>query len=131
MKISINDHRKIFAVKEEFSRFFPYLTLEFHGKPEKKDGPSSKKMIKHASKTIGECRVIHKKGSLTLTPHLTVADLEETFRDVFGLSVIVYRKTGKAWLEISLSDKWTLEQQNKLGEELSEKGYIEEDQAAE
>jgi hypothetical protein len=131
MKITINDHRKIHAVQEEFSTLFPYLKLEFHGKPSKKGGSFSDKIIGHSSKTLGDCRLDHKKGTITLTPNMTVADLEAVFMDVYGLSVIIYRKSGKAWLETSRTDKWTLEQQNGLGKELSQKGANDEDQAAE
>ena len=133
MKIIINDHRKIFAIQEEFQKLFPFLKIEFFAKPHKVGAPSAKKLMKHSSKTLGECRVIHTKGTITITPHMTVADLEQNFNDVYGLSVQVFRKSGKAWLETSVTDRWTLEQQNKLGEELSlpEKRNIDENQAAE
>lgn len=131
MKITINDQRKIFAVQQEFSEQFPYLRIEFHAKPVKKGGVASKKVISHSSKTIGECRVIHKKGTITITPNLTVAELEEHFRDVFGLSVVICRRSGKAWLGTSLTNSWTLEEQNKMGGELSKHESLDENQAAE
>lgn len=119
MKITINDHRKIFAIQKEFSEMLPYLKLEFFGKPNKSDGPSSTKIIKHPAKTIGQCRLIHNNGTLTITPSMTVTDLEQAFRDVYGLSVQVFRKSGKAWLETTVTNNWTLEKQNKQGEALS------------
>jgi hypothetical protein len=131
MQIIINDHRKIFAIQKEFNEMFPYLKLEFFGKPHKVGAPSSKKIIKHASKTIGQCRVIHNKGTLTITPSMTVTVLEQAFDDVYGLSVQVFRKSGRVWLETTATDAWTLEKQNKQGEELSQNNYIIEDEAAE
>ena len=119
MKIIINDHRKIFAIQEEFQKMFPYLKLEFFSKPHSQGGSSPKKLIKHPSKTLGECRTIHSKGTITITPQMTVAVLEQNMNDVFGLSVQVFRKSGNAWLETSVTDNWTLEQQNNQGEELS------------
>ena len=119
MKIIINDHRKIFAIQEEFQKFFPYLKIEFFVKPHKQNGSSPKKMMKHSSKTLGECRTIHSKGTFTVTPQMTVADLEQNINDTYGLSVQVFRKSGNAWLETSVTDNWTLEQQNNQGEELS------------
>lgn len=120
MKITINDHRKIFAVQKEFNEMFPYLKLDFFRKPHKVGAPSSKKIMKHASKTIGQCRVIHNKGTVTISPSMTVADLEQTFRDVYGLSVQVFRESGKTWLETTVTDSWTLEKQNSQGEALSQ-----------
>ena len=121
MKITINDHRKIFAIQEEFNTMFPYLKIEFFTKPHTMGAGSPKKQIKHSSKTLGECRTIHKKGTITITSNMTVADMEQNFNDVYGLSVQVFRKSGKAWLETTVTDSWTLEEQNKQGEALSER----------
>ncbi len=119
MKIAINDKRKIFAIQEDFNKLFPYLKLEFFSKPHKAGGASPKKLVKHASKTLGECRTIHETGKMTITPQMTVLDLEQNFSDIFGLSVQVFRKSGKVWLETTVTDGWTLEEQNSQGEALS------------
>jgi hypothetical protein len=50
---------------------------------------------------------------------MTVSNLEQKFRDVYGLSVQVFRRSGKAWLETTFTDGWTLEEQNSQGEDLS------------
>ena len=119
MKITINDRRKIFAIQEEFNIVFPYLKLEFFSKPHKPGGESAKKFVKHSSKTIGECRTVHNNGKITITPNMTVTDLEQNFGDVYGLGVQVFRQSGKAWLETTVTDGWTLEEQNRQGEALS------------
>jgi hypothetical protein len=119
MKITINDHRKIFAIQEEFNATFPYLKLEFFSKPHTQGGGTAKKFIKHNSKTLGECRTIHNSGDITINPSLTVNELEQRFADVYGLGVQVFRKSGKSWLETTVTDNWTLEEQNKQGEDLS------------
>ena len=124
MKITINDHRKIFAIQKEFSEMFPYLKLEFFGKPHKSGGASAKKIIHHPSKTIGQCRAVHNKGTLTITPSMTAADLERNFMDIYGLSVQLFRQSGKAWLETTATDGWTLEEQNDQGEQLSSKSKV-------
>lgn len=119
MKLLINDHRKIFAIQEDFDILFPYLKLEFFSKPQRVGSIPSGKPIKHPSKTLGECRVIHNKGKLTVTSQMTVSELVNNFSDVYGLTVKIFRKSGKAFLETTVTDKWTLEEQNKQGEELS------------
>ena len=124
MKILINDHRKLFAIQKEFREMFPYLKLEFFSKPNKVGAPSSLKKMKDPGNTIGQCRVIHNNGTLTITPAMTVADLENGFSDVFGLTVKVFRKSGKVWFNTSATVGLTLESQNKEGKELSE--YYEE-----
>ena len=119
MKIAINDRRKISAIQNDFNEMFPYLRLEFFSKPHEAGGGSPKKMMKHPSKTLGECRTIHKSGSISITPGMTVSNLEQNFRNVYGLSVQVFRRSGKAWLETTVTDGWTLEEQNSQGEDLS------------
>jgi hypothetical protein len=119
MKIAINDHRKIFAVQEEFNSVFPYLKLEFFAKPHRSGGESEKRFVRHNGKTLSECRTIHNKGKITITPNMTVTDLEQRFSDVYGLDVQIFRKSGKVWLETTVTDGWTLEEQNSQGESLS------------
>src|SRR5690349_2222345 len=119
MKILINDRRKIFSIQKDFNHMFPYLRLEFFAKPYEPGGAASKKKIRHSSKTLGECLTIHNSGTLTITPNMTVSDLEENFRNVYGLSVQIFRRSGKAWLETTITDGWTLEEQNREGEDLS------------
>jgi hypothetical protein len=119
MKIIINDQRKIFAIQEEFNNQFPYLKLEFFSKPHKKGGASAKEFMKHSSETLGECRTIHNAGELVINPAMTVSDLEQRLADIYGLGVQVFRKSGKSWLETTVTDNWTLEEQNKQGEDLS------------
>jgi hypothetical protein len=50
---------------------------------------------------------------------MTVIELEKTFEEMLGLSVLVYRKSGKLWLETTMTDNWTLAQQNENGRQIS------------
>lgn len=119
MKITINDRRRIHAIQADFTKQFPYLKIEFFAKPHKVGKGSPKKMMEVNAKTLGECRTIHDTGTITIVPQMTVADLEQNFKDVYGLSVQVFRKSGKVWLETTVTDNWTLEEQNRQGESLS------------
>jgi len=119
--IEVNDKRKIADLKREFNQLFPYLNLEFFSKPHKIGEGSAKSFMQSNAKTLGECRTLHKNGSINITPQMTVGELEQSFRDVFGLSVQVFRKSGKIWLETTVTDSWTLEKQNMEGESLSKK----------
>lgn len=119
MKISINDSRKISEIQEEFNKQYPYLKLEFFSRPHKTGAASPKKMMKSNTKTLGECRTKHNDGTITISPKLTVAELEQKFSEVYGLSLQVFRKSGSVWLETTVTDKWTLEEQNSQGEALT------------
>jgi hypothetical protein len=119
MKITINDKRKIFAIQEEFNSVFPFLRIDFFSKPHKPGGGSSKKFLKQSSKTLGECRTIHNTGKISISEEMTVTELEQRFSDVYGLGVQVFRKSGNVWLETTVTDGWTIKDQNDQGEALS------------
>jgi hypothetical protein len=121
MKITISDKRKVQSIQDDFADLFPFLKIEFFSSPHKVGAPSPKKLIRHPAATIGECRSKHNSGSITITPDMTVSELEQQFNDVYGLSVQVFRQSGKAWLETTVTDSWTLEKQNEQGKMLSAK----------
>jgi len=120
MKLTISDNRKIHQIQEEFSRIFPYLKIEFFNEPHAPGMPSPRSTMKRLHSTLALCRSIHTNGTLTVVPEMTVSDLEQNFTNLYGLSVQVFRKSGKVWLETTATDKWTLEKQNQQGKELAE-----------
>jgi hypothetical protein len=121
MKILINDKKTIETIQKEFNLRFPYLKIEFFSRPHKIGEGSSKKIIKSTNQTLGECRKVHKDGQIKIVPQMKVSELEQMLTYVYGLSVQIFRKSGKSWLETTVTDGWTLEEQNKEGEELSSK----------
>lgn len=124
MKIVIEDSRRIQDLQMEFNKVFPYLKIEFFTKSHKPGGPSAKNLIVNKNKTLGDCRKLHNSGSITITPEMAVVDLEQNFNQIYGLSVQVFRRSGEVWLETTVTDSWTLGEQNYQGEMLSK--YIEE-----
>lgn len=87
MKITINDHRKVAAIQQEFNSIFPDLKLEFHARPNTANGPPAEKLVKDGGKSLLECRSTHQKGVIEIDTNMSVDRIKEEFRDVFGLSV--------------------------------------------
>ena len=114
----IDDDMNVLAVQKDFSEMFPYLRLEFFTEPHYENGTSQKKLIP-LSTTFRDFRKSTGSEAISITPAMTINDLEKNIRSSFGLFIKVYRKSGKAWLETTLTNEWTLEEQNKAGEELS------------
>lgn len=119
MKLLVSDKRKISTIQQEFNDNFPYLKIEFYCKTNKSGNGLPKKQIQSQNSTIGECRTTHKRGTLTIIPSMTVAELERKLNETFGLSAQVFRKSGNVWLETTITGGWSLEEQNKQGEALS------------
>ena len=113
MKIDINDHRKLHAIQEEFAVLFPNLKLQFHSKASHESAHHPKKLIEAGSKTLGECRSVHNKGSITISAGMTIADMQSNFSDVYGIDVEVLKKSGSSWTEPDSKNKLSLEEQNK------------------
>jgi hypothetical protein len=119
MKIEISDIQVIADIQEEFNKAFPYLKIEFFSKPHKERAGTAKKYILPNTKTLGQCRTIHNNGSIVIKPKMTVMEIEMEFNNKYGLSVQLFRKSGRAWLETTVTDGWSLEEQNREGEALS------------
>lgn len=120
MQIAINDQRRISGIQAEFNQVFPFLKLEFFSAPHVPGGFNPKTELCARHKTLGECRQTHTTGDLVITPSMTVSELEQIFRNSYGMGVQVFRKSGKVWLETTVTDGWTLQEQNRQGKELSE-----------
>ncbi len=118
MKILINDRRKLFAIQEDFSGMFPCLELRFFARPKNLKSSASRKLVEN-SKTLGECRIVHTKGTLTITPQMSVAELEENFRSIYGLSVQVVAKIANKRITLRTRKEITLEELNANGSVLN------------
>jgi len=119
MEILITDSKTISEIQKEFSKEFPFLKLEFFDAIPKEDKALPKsKMFPHNSK-LGVVRKKHNDGKLSVTKSETVSALEKELWKNYGLSAQVFRKSGNLWIETSLTDSWTLEQQNREGFEMS------------
>ncbi len=121
MKITINDNKTFFDIQEEFCRMFPFLKIEFFSRTSNPENTPGQKPINYNSKTLAEYCTNNKKGCIIITPKMTVSHLDHCFADEYGLSVKVYRNSWRVWLEATITDSWTLEEQNRQGEALSGK----------
>jgi hypothetical protein len=115
MVIIINAQWTIQAVQVEFNKIFPYLKLNFFLKTYKSSSDLLNRIVS-PRKTIEECSPKQYNGVLTITPGMTVSDLEKSFSEYYGLGTLVLRKSGRIWLETTYTNDWTLCRQNKEGE---------------
>ncbi len=117
--IKINDSKKISSLQEEFHEMFPFLKLEFFHHRHNSFQGSYKKDILNPDMTLKQCRKKNTDGVMLLKENMKVTEIENLFQDVFGLSVQVFRKSGRSWIETTVTDDWTLKRQNDEGKELS------------
>lgn len=119
MEILINNERTIEEIQKDFNGEFPYLKIEFFDNPHTRRQPSPKSKMHANNKKIGSIRTIKGENALNFNGKTTVAEFEDNFWNTCGLSIQVFRKSGKLWIETSLTDSWTLERQNEEGREFT------------
>ncbi len=118
MEIRINDSRAISAIQEEFNRAFPYLKIEFfkHGHRSGEGSPLDD-MIP-ADTNIGSWRTKHGEADFHIDGNMTVEQVEKAMEEKFGIAAQIFRLSGKVWLETTVTDSWTLAEQNDTGKEM-------------
>ena len=119
MHLYIEPNRLINDIQDEFNTMFPFLKIEFFKNKSLFRSDFSSSQIIPKNRKIGEGQPAMKEGDIDIDLDMKVIELEKIFRDRFNLSVEVFRKSGNLWLETSMTDNWTLHQQNNHGMELS------------
>lgn len=110
--MTITEQQNIFIIREEFNSAFSNLKLEFYAKPCQTDGPAERGYNNHIS--INECRTIYQEGQITVTPKTTASNLEQDFRKLFGLGVVVFKKSGNFWVDTYDHQNLTLAELNEV-----------------
>lgn len=118
MTIRINKTRTFKEIQQDFNSLFPFLKIEFFKRGHAvEEGSSASKMIKNGQ--LLEELTIREEGQLEIQPSMTVAAFEQTLLNRFGIAAQVFRKSGNLWLETTMTDQWSLGQQNEHGREIS------------
>lgn len=118
MNIPINSRYQVSDVQREFNLLFPFLKLElFKYKHNFQGGSPKLEKLPPFLYLTDLARQL--PGQISLSESMTVQELEKLFEDQFGLHLQVFRKSGTLWLETTITDGWTLKQQNDHGMEIS------------
>ena len=117
MKLEIQDTIKIREIKDIFNHAFPYLKIEFFTRQHAPGEATSIDNLVHGNQSLGEINSYVKKGSMLIQPDDTVASVEQSFQEKFGLAIQVFRKQKESWIETTKTDHLTLSQQNEKGKE--------------
>lgn len=119
MNLHIAPERLISEIQKDFNCAFPFLKIEFfNNKSFSRSEFSVKQIIPHNRK-LGDGNLSLKDGTIEIEEDMKVNELENLFRDKFNLAVQVFRKSGNLWLETTMTDSWTLLQQNNHGREIT------------
>jgi hypothetical protein len=104
-------------LQHDFSQAYPFLRIDIFKELNGRSGPIIKQRLTRNTSLSAVGKL--KEGALELNDTMTVGQLEKMFREHFGINAQVSRKSGPVWLETTVTDTWTLKQQNEHGRELS------------
>jgi hypothetical protein len=119
MELRINSERYIWEIQKDFSEQFGYLKIEFFTQPPVSERAFTAKNIFSNQCQISDLAKNTINSTITIYEGMSVSELEQLFNDQFKLSVQVFRKSGNIWLETTMTDGWSLKQQNEHGKEIT------------
>ncbi len=112
MQLHFSPDRTLGDLQSDFSASFPGLKIVFFSKSHRAyKGSAAKFLLSEADTPLRQLSPDMKTGYLLLEPELTVWQVERLFEEEYALHVQVFRKSGSTWLETSVTDDLTLEQQ--------------------
>ncbi|SFP85729.1 hypothetical protein [Parafilimonas terrae] len=118
MKLFIDKESRVGDVKKIFTSCYPFLKIELYKKSFANNFIAVKKEPLAATVRINEFMHAANEIVIDISHNVTVAELESQFDDI-GFITEVFRKSGNVWIASSLTDNWTLQQQNAEGKEIS------------
>lgn len=121
--LHILQEQKLSVIQKEFNEMFPYLKLEFFRRRSDKPVSGGRSLPLNPDITLSQLSKPSDVKQMSITGDLKVKELESNFFDQFNLHIKVMRRSGRSWLETSLTNEWTLDFQNAQGKETS--GYSE------
>ncbi|MEJ7766889.1 MAG: hypothetical protein WKF89_03700 [Chitinophagaceae bacterium] len=119
MNINLTSDKLIKDIQLEFNQVFPFLRIEFIRKPHPFMQSSEKVYALPHELIMANAAKSKTSINVDISSSMTVREVEEICEKDFGVLVEFYRKSGINWLEITMTDDWTIQQQNNLGNELS------------
>lgn len=120
----IADNIKLKDIQTAFRRKFPYLKIEFYRYPHREGEGSLEATQLNPDTLVGEIREVHNNGFFPLDGSMKTATFEQMLQNIYGLNTQVFRKSYGKWLQTWATDVWTLEEQNKRGQIMGDRGIL-------
>ena len=104
-------------IQNTFSAFYPFLKIEFLESNAR--SKSQRRITVHSHTSLNKLKNIHEPQKISVENNRTVAEVSKDLENSLGLVVEMSRKSGNVWNVISVTDGWTLENQNASGQFIS------------
>lgn len=117
--MTIDKNTTIKQLQQLFTAAYPFLRIEFFKKRHAQGKLSLKEDRADTQIRLSELGKLNAEVEINIEKKRTVTELEQDFEKIAGLYAQVLRKSGKSWIQTSLTDDWSLERQNREAEMLS------------
>jgi hypothetical protein len=112
MEIIVNENTSIGQVKKDFSESFPFLKMEILADTGFVIDSGMPDFDEFSKTKLGEIHTLEKKGQIRISGQTTVKELEQMFQNIYGLNIQIFRQSGNVWIQTTVTDSWTLTEQN-------------------
>jgi hypothetical protein len=117
MIILLQSNRTVEQMKEDFNNAFPYLKISFFTKKQESEGALTEEV--DLSTQLIEVSGVLKEGDMVINSTDTIKEAERKFEKHYGLPVHIFRKQNGVWMDTTITDDLTLQEQNTWGREAS------------
>jgi hypothetical protein len=121
MHLHLTKDSRIADIQQQFNVCYPYLKLQFSAQHIHVGATHVKRSLIPSDTLLRSITHMEFPCQIDIDQSMTVARLERCFEQKTGLHVQVFRSSGSLWLITTATDQWSLEKQNREGEELSQK----------
>ena len=118
MSLEISDDHSIVLVQSRFNHYYPFLKVVFFERDMQifvKE--RSFKPVMDITRMLKEFRIDHNSlFNIEVKKEMKVNEIETLFEKTYGLRAQIFRKSGNVWLETTVTGNWSLEEQNRQGQ---------------
>lgn len=110
MNIVVDKEMTVNQLAKVFNEVYPFLRIEVYHK--------GNEVSTDCFHTLEEISSMKTPSVLIISPTLTIQEIEQFFWEELGLQVAVFRKVGNSWIHTAFTNNWTLERQNRTGQNI-------------
>jgi len=116
MMLHINNTTTIRDLQEDFSKAYPFLKLDFFNQPHAWGELSNDAVRYNGNFKLSEIeKMPFHQSSIEIHPWTKVGELEQQFKNRFGLYIQVGRRLGDRWILTAGTDDLNIDEQNEIG----------------
>jgi len=119
MVLQLNKNGSLKTFQQQFNEYYPFLKIEFFKKISSGESLTASGFLARSGSESKINSSADQSVNIDVNRKRKIAELEKDFDNLLGLSAHVFRKSGNVWVETSLTNEWSLEDQNEEGKQIS------------